>query len=117
MNDKPRIGECPLYLLLRMGEIAEFNTRKLAGEACDLIGTDLSRLDLRNLNAEDLNLRDCYFRLSDLRGIDFRTAELEGASFAQANVSGCFFPSSLRAAELSLALEHGTRVRYNTSEF
>lgn len=114
MNDKPKINDCPLYRLLRMGEIAEFNKRRQHGEACDLVGTDLSRLDLRGLEASGLDLRDCYFRMSDLRGIDCRTANLEGASFAQANVSGCFFPQALSAAELDLALEHGTRVRYGT---
>ncbi|MGD9602612.1 MAG: pentapeptide repeat-containing protein [Gammaproteobacteria bacterium] len=112
MNDKPRISDCQMYKLLRMGEIAEFNRRKGTGESCDLVGTDLSRLDLRGLDARGLDMRDCYFRMSDLRGIDFRDTLLEGASFAQAHVSGCFFPKGLSAAELDLALEHGTRVRY-----
>lgn len=109
----PRISECPLYALLRMGEVAEFNRRRAAGEACDLVATDLSRLDLRGLDARGLDLRDCYFRMSDLRGIDFREALLEGASFAQAHVSGCYFPKALSAVELRVALEYGTRVRYD----
>lgn len=109
----PRLSDCPLYGLLRMGEVDEFNRRHAAGEACDLAGTDLSRLDLRGLDARGLDLRDCYFRMSDLRGIDFREAELEGASFAQAHVSGCYFPKALSAVELRVALEYGTRVRYD----
>ncbi len=112
MNEKPRISICDMYKLLRMGEIAEFNQRKAKGDGCDLVGTDLSRLDLRGLDASGLDLRDCYFRMSDLRGIDFRETLLEGSSFAQAHVSGCYFPKGLTAAELDLALEHGTRIRY-----
>ncbi|MSR14396.1 MAG: pentapeptide repeat-containing protein [Gammaproteobacteria bacterium] len=112
MNDKPRISDCPMYRLLRTSEVSDFNARRRQGEACDLVGTDLSRLDLRGLEASGLDLQDCYFRMSDLRGIDFRAANLEGASFAQAHVSGCYFPTELRADELQLALEHGTRVRY-----
>ena len=112
MAAKPRLSDCELYRLLRMGEIVEFNKRKAKGESCDLVGTDMSRLDLRGLNAAGLDLRDCYFRMSDLRGIDFREANLEGASFAQAHVSGCFFPYALGADEMQLALEHGTRIRY-----
>lgn len=111
---KPRMSDCPLYGLLRVGEIAEFNKRKAKGESCDLIGVDLSRLDLRGLDAAGLDLRDCYFRMSDLRGIDFRETNLEGSSFAQAHVSGCYFPKALGPAELHVALEHGTRVRYGT---
>ena len=114
MNDKPRISDCALYKLLRTSEIAEFNQRRANGDRCDLVGTDLSRLDLRGLDARGLDLRDCYFRMSDLRGIDFREAELEGSSFAQAHVSGCYFPKPISAAELDLALEHGTRIRYST---
>ena len=111
---KPRMSENSMYLTLRMGEIAEFNQRKLAGETCDLTGCDLSRLDLRELDASGLDLSDCYFRSSDLRGIDLRTTNLEGASFAQAFISGCYLPQAVSAAEMTLALEHGTRLRYNT---
>lgn len=109
---EPRISECAMYQLLRNGKLKEFNERKEQGETCDLVGTDLSRLDLRELDASGLDLRDCYFRMSDLRGIDFRETKLEGASFAQAHVSGCYFPTAITADELSIALMHGTRIRY-----
>lgn len=111
---KPRISDNSMYLTLRMGEIAEFNRRKLAGEACDLTSCDLSRLDLRELDASGLDFSDCYFRSSDLRGIDLRTTNLEGASFAQAFISGCYLPQAVSPTEMMLALEHGTRLRYNT---
>ena len=53
---KPRMSDCALYGLLRMGEIAEFNRRRANGEACDLVGVELSRLDLRGMLAEGLDL-------------------------------------------------------------
>jgi|LauGreDrversion4_2_1035121.scaffolds.fasta_scaffold396631_2 uncharacterized protein YjbI with pentapeptide repeats len=107
-----RTPDCPLYALLRRGEVGEFNQRRAAGEACDLVGADLSRLDLRGLEARGLDLRDAYFRLADVRGVDFRAARLGGASFAEAHVSGCYFPEGLPAMELMLALAHGTRLRH-----
>lgn len=103
--------DCPLYALLRRGEVVEFNRRRAEGESCDLAGADLSRLDLRGLEARGLDLRDAYFRQADVRGVDFRAARLDGASFAEAHVSGCYFPDSVSAAELMLALAHGTRLR------
>ena len=106
-----RTPDCPLYALLRRGEIAEFNKRRAEGALCDLVGADLSRLDLRGLEARGLDLRDAYFRQADVRGVDFRAARLGGASFAEAHVSGCYFPDSVSAAELALALAHGTRLR------
>ena len=109
---KPTMSDDAMYLLLRMGDIGEFNRRRAAGETCDLRGCDLSRLDLRELDARGLDMRDCYFRSSDLRGIDLRETRLEGASFAQAFVSGCYLPVDLSPAEMMMALEHGTRVRY-----
>lgn len=110
--NRPRQSQCPLYELLRDGDIETFNHRRLAGEQCDLVGTDLSRLDLRGLDARGLDLRDCYFRSCDLRGIDFRESRLEGASFAQAHVSGCYFPRELLATELEMSVNFGIRVRY-----
>lgn len=111
---EPRMSNDPMYLLLRMGDIEEFNRRKAAGGVCDFTACNLSRLDLRGLDASGLDFRDCYFRSSDLRGIDFRTTKLEGASFAQAFVSGCYLPSEISAQEMLMALEHGTRIRYRT---
>ena len=112
MTDRPRINQDPLYHLLREGEIAEFNQRRAAGESCELSGTDLSRLDLREMHADGLDLSNAYFRMTDLRGVDFRNAKLEGASFASANISGCYFPKELGAGEILLSVTQGVRVRY-----
>jgi uncharacterized protein YjbI with pentapeptide repeats len=109
---KPRISTDPMYQLLREGAIKEFNQQKDAGGKCELRSCDLSRIDLRELNADGLDLSDCYFRMADLRGVDFRDAKLEGASFAAANISGTYFPPELSPEEIDLSVRYGTRVRY-----
>ena len=109
---KLRICEDPLYQMLREGRIEEFNKLREAGEKCDLRGCDLSGLDLRNLNADGLDLRDCYLRQSDLRGIVFSKTRLEGASINGSKIYGTLFPAALAAEEITLSLQHGTRMRY-----
>ena len=113
---RPRIPENPMYHLLRESKVEEFNQRRQNGEQCDLCGCDFSRVDLREMHADGLDLSDCYFRMTDLRGLDLRNARLEGASFAGAHISGTYFPTELRADELLMSIEHGTRVRYCHSE-
>ena len=109
---KPIVLKDPMFELLRLGKIKQFNEKRDTEVEYNLRGTDLSRIDLRGLNADNLNFSDAYFRQTDLRGIDFRKANLEGASFAAANISGCYFPPELSFEEISFSLEHGTRVRY-----
>mgnify|MGYP001814204328 CR=1 FL=1 len=111
-NERPQIKDDPMYRLLREGATEEFNTRRAAGENCDLTGCDFRTLDLRKLNAKGLDLRDCYFRQTDLRGVDLSEANLEGASINAAKISGAYFPKQLSADELNLSLTHGTRMRY-----
>lgn len=110
---KPRVLNDDMFELLRMGEIETFNSKRDVSIEYDLSGTDLSRIDLRGLVADNINFEDAYFRMTDLRGIDFRKAKMEGISLAGANISGCYFPIELRADEILFSLEHGTRVRYN----
>ena len=111
-NESPQIKDDPMYRLLREGATEEFNTRRAAGENCDLTGCDFRTLDLRKLHAKGLDLRDCYFRQTDLRGVDLSEANLEGASINAAKISGAYFPKQLSADELNLSLTHGTRMRY-----
>jgi uncharacterized protein YjbI with pentapeptide repeats len=108
----PEIRDDPLYRLLREGAVDEFNSRRAAGETCNLVGCDLRTIDLRKLDAKGLDLRDCYFRQADLRGVDFSEANLEGASINAAKISGAWFPRELSAEEITLSLTHGTRMRY-----
>ncbi len=111
-TNTPQITDDPMYRLLREGAIEDFNSRRSAGEACNLVGCDLRTMDLRKLDADGLDLRDCYFRQADLRGIDFTGANLEGASLNAAKISGAYFPKALSAEEITLSLLHGTRLRY-----
>ena len=112
VQPKPAIKDDPLYRLLREGKIDEFNQRRAKGESCDLRGADFRGVDLTGIDAAGLDFGDCYFRMSNLRGIDFSEARLEGASIHGAQISGVYFPAQLRADEISLSLEHGTRMRY-----
>ncbi len=111
-DQKPTIKEDSLYQLLRAGKMDEFNTRRAAGESCDLSNTDFRGLDLRNLIADGLDLSNSYFRQTDLRGVNLSKAKLLGASIHSAKISGTFFPSDLAAEEILMSLEHGTRMRY-----
>ncbi len=108
-----RISNDPMYQLLRDGAVKEFNTKKAAGQTCDLTGCDFRGLDLRGMEAAGLDFSNSYFRLADLRGVDFRGATLEGASINQAQVSGAYFPPEIPAEEIMLSLVHGTRMRYS----
>lgn len=110
---KPEVLDNKMFLCLRTDDIPTFNDIRDENEELDLSGTDLSRVDLRGLNADNINFKDAYFRKTDLRGIDFRKANLEGASFGNANISGCYFPKELSADEIQFSLDHGTRVRYS----
>ncbi|RMG29699.1 MAG: pentapeptide repeat-containing protein [Gammaproteobacteria bacterium] len=113
-DGRPVISDDPIYQLLREGKIEEFNRRKAAGEAIQLSGVDLRGLDLRGLDAHGIDFSNTYFRQADLRGIDFTGSNLEGASLHGAKISGCYFPPELRAEEIQMSVELGTRLRYRT---
>lgn len=68
---KPLTYEDPLYLLLRDGNIKEFNKQKSQGGKCDLASCDFRHLDLRGLDAAGIDFSNAYFRASDLRGTTF----------------------------------------------
>jgi len=110
---KPRVLDDDMFKLLRMGDIETSNSQRDVSIESDLSSTDLSRIDLRGLVADNINFEGAYFRMTDLRGIDFRQSKMEGASFAGANISGCYFPKQLRADEILFSLDHGIRVRYS----
>jgi len=101
-----------LRQLLIDGHIEKFNRQRPRGEAVDLRGLDLRHTDLRTLDTDGLDLGNCHLRQVDLRGLDLRNCNLEGASIASARISGTYFPSELSAEEISLSLQHGTRMRY-----
>ena len=110
---EPIISDNTLYRLLRDGKVVEFNQRIAAGEKAELVGCDFRHINLTSINTVGLDFSNSYFRQADLRGVDFSNClSLEGASIHGAKLSGAFFPSNIRADELLLSLEHGTRIRY-----
>ncbi len=109
---KPEIKQETMHQLLRGGKIEEFNSRRGAGEACDLVNADLRGLDLRCMDAKGLDMSNTFLRQTDLRGLDLSQTLLEGASISGAKISGTYFPKGLSPEELTLSLVHGTRLRY-----
>lgn len=110
---KPRKSADPLYLLLREGNIEEFNRRRKAGESCDLRGCDFRGIDLRGVEVATIDFSDGYFRQADLRGLDLRGCQMPGASLHAAHISGAYFPSELSSVEIDMSVRHGTRMRYS----
>jgi len=109
----PIISDDPLYRLLRDEDVAEFNQRIAAGEKADLTGCDFRHVKLTGLITDGLDFTNSYFRQADLRGVDFSNCDsMLGASIHGAKISGAYFPSEIRAEEILLSLEHGTRIRY-----
>ena len=102
----------PLYRLLRDGDIRAFNEQRKATAELDFSDCDFRGLDLRGLDARGINFDNAYFRQTDLRGIDLSSASHRGATIKGANISGTYFPTALRAEEIKLSYEQGTRMRY-----
>jgi len=109
----PQISSDPLYRLLRDDKVTEFNQKISEGQIANLRGCDFRHVNLVGLIADNLDFTDCYFRQADIRGVDFsRCKSLAGASIHSAKISGTYFPAQIRAEEILLSLEHGTRIRY-----
>ena len=106
-----RFPENPLYELLRDEKVEEFNSQRESAQQIDFHDCDFRGLDLRGLNAIGINFSGCYFRAADLRGIDFSRSILDGASLAAAQISGCYFPKDIDAAEISVSVDKGIRMR------
>ena len=111
----PKISTDPMYLLLREGNITEFNTRFEGGEKPEFTNCDFRSVDLRGLEVTGADFSGSYFRQADLRGLDLSQCNLEGASINSAHISGTLFPKELSAQEILLSHKHGTRMRYGTS--
>ncbi len=110
-TETPAIIDDELYRLLRDENIEEFNRLRAKGRACKLSGVDLRCLDLPGMEAENSDFSNSYFRRSNLSGVNFTTCNLEGASIRSASISGTYFPPSISADEITLSIEHGTRMR------
>ena len=110
---KPLIYEDPLYQLLREGNVQEFNQRKTQGEKATSRVAISAISTCAGSTPPASTLPERYFRAADLRGVDFSKACLVGVSINGARISGAFFPVELSAEEISLSIQHRTRMRYN----
>ncbi|MES9858397.1 MAG: pentapeptide repeat-containing protein [Sedimenticola sp.] len=110
----PKSINNPLYNLLKSGHVEAFNQHRKDGETCDLQGANLRGFDLREIDTEELDLSDCYLHQADLRGLDLSNTPMEGASISGARIAGTYFPVTLSAEEITLSLQHGTRMRYQS---
>lgn len=109
---KPLTHPDELYQLLRDTKVQEFNARKAQAGRVKLNDCDFRHVDLRGLDAQGVDFRNSYFHNADLRGVDLSQASIEGASFNGARISGVLFPQEVGAAEITLSVTYGTRIRY-----
>ncbi len=111
---KPQFSSNPMYLLLREGNITEFNARFNKGEKPEFTNCDFRGVDLREIEVNGVDFGGSYFRQADLRGLDLSQCNFEGTSIIGAHISGTLFPKELSAQEILLSHQQGTRMRYGT---
>lgn len=100
------------YNLLRDRRISDFNNLRSRGElGDDYHGLAFRGSDLRGLDARGLDFSNCKFKQADLRGINFSNTKLDGASIYSSKISGCLFPKDLKADEIMMSVQQGTRLR------
>ncbi len=61
----PIISDDPLYQLLRNADITGFNQARSEGKSCNLLGCDLTGLDLRRMIIKGRGEPDREFMLAD----------------------------------------------------
>ena len=108
---RPKFLEDEAFRSLRAGELERFHAEIAGRETVDFSNCDLRGTDLRGADLSKVVLRGCYLRDADLRGLDLSRLDLGGCSLLHAKVSGTLFPLNLRAEEIRLSLEQGTRLR------
>ena len=110
-EERPRTEGDEMYTLLRDEKIDEFNAKRAEGKGCDLKGMHLRNFDLKGIDCEGIDFSNSSLHGADLRGLNMSSCRMEGASIRNAKVSGTLFPKNLRAQEIRLSLDHGTRMR------
>ncbi len=99
-----------LTVLLRTGQFKQFESAT-GDHPADLQNAELRLADLRGAPLVNADLRGAYLRRADLRGLDLIHANLDGASIHNARISGVRFPRDMSAAEITMSLNYGTRMR------
>lgn len=107
----PKFLNHPAYRCLRVGDVAGFHRYGNEEETVDLAGADLRGVDLRKADLRKVILRGAYLKDADLRGQDLREHDLDGCSLRNAKIGGVFFPDNIRAEEIIMSVQHGTRIR------
>jgi len=102
--------------MLRDGQIEEVNASLANGTTPMFSGVNFRGLNLAGLNTQGCDFSNSCFRLADLRGLDLASCNLKGASLRGAKVSGTLFPANIPAQEIMMSIEHGTRLRYESSD-
>lgn len=105
-----RFREDHTVTLLRDGFIDEFQ-KASKDKGVDLTNANLRNADLRHADLRSADLSGAYLHSADLHGVDLSQANLEGASLHRARISGAYFPVDVRAEELRMSVDLGTRVR------
>jgi uncharacterized protein YjbI with pentapeptide repeats len=107
----PEIKDSDMYLDLRNGDVAAFNTKRDEGRVPDLENGHLRGVDFRGANLDGVSLKNAYMSYADFRGVDLRNCDLDGASLKEAHISGVFFPDNIDPQEIAMSVQFGTRLR------
>jgi len=102
----------PRNQLLYAENREHFNALVAQGKITQLHNQNLSDADLRGFDLSNMDLSGSYMRGANLAGLDLSGANFSGVSLKHAKVSGCYFPKDLRADEIRLSLDFGTRIRH-----
>ena len=108
---QPKFLDDPAFRCLRTGDLDGFRKQLAGRQAVDLSESDLRGADLRGLDLAKVQLRGSYLRDADLRGLDLQHVDMEGCSLYHAKISGAYFPTNVSAAEISMSVQYGTRMR------
>jgi uncharacterized protein YjbI with pentapeptide repeats len=109
---QPRFPDDPAFKSLRTGDFEAFNRFLTGHKLVDFSNSDLRGVDFRGISdPARVKVHGAYMRDTDLRGLDLRAWDMEGCSLYHAKISGTFFPTNLTPQEISLSIQHGTRMR------
>ena len=109
---QPRFLDDPAFKALRLSDFEAYNRHVVGRKQVDFSNADLRGVDFRGVaELTKLDVHGAYMRDADLRGLDLRSWNMEGCSLYHAKISGTYFPPNVRAEELALSVDYGTRIR------
>ncbi len=109
---QPLFPDDPAFKSLRTGDFEAFNRQIASQKLVDFSDSDLRGVDFRGIaDPTNVKVHGAYMRDTDLRGLDVRMWDMEGCSLYHAKISGAYLPTNLTPEEISLSVQHGTRMR------